>query len=785
MIQYKKGTYRLNSLIPNSAEYGKSSIFKLIVPDELSIGRNEIKIKVKPDILLKDSEILIDIFDSTQSPIYYQIPRIANDDFSRSIIVFIYPNTPTGKATLYISGTYISGESYLFSTNIIVTSNKNKQEIKFDVEPKVQYTERLEAIRVFNTQRTITNRFSRNQQSISLVSINSPKNIDRDNLSVEKPEISNRLETNQISSNIGISDSLEIPKFFDNSILTGKNLEFSSSMKGGMIYVNDLSLPAPSDAILTSSFNGFSYSASIVSVLNTSSIEVFPPFRKTIDYLTKDSANKSITFDRFYNHTNFTTSFYDLVSVSSSTTTQSFAILDLYDIEPIAGNLKSIEVSYKPINQFGSNFQPIGKFQVQSRNILVDSGSIFFDNDLGLVENPIGFFRNGISDFQLNWTTQSFGTGSISTAQSSRLKDGIRISYRSTRSLADYTIFKPKKTYFANRNTEFELKFNTIAETDYSHSLANLDIFISGSSIKIDSELNLGSEPIFRSSSFGTYLGSINQKYGADQKNLFNFVNVESNYIQPIFVIRTGVWNFSNIELISRSEPGFSPNQSRVYVPLDNVRGKSELSLKIQYLDELDTPSNYQTILDKVYFKGLDDSISKTIITNGSSSKQTYITNQVEDLIGPTTFVDILFPIYRNEINQIYTGSMQTVGMIFQIETMIMGISGSLQSADNSYVWACTSQGRSGVTSTENSGTPFIYNSIHVSGSNLNTIGTFGTGGVSTPIKTNLDSWFRVNSLSVQNDSIRVRYEVSPTGSQTWVGHISSTCQVTKYDIQY
>lgn len=806
MIRNKKGTYNLNELITPYTEYGRSNIFDITMSESLRLGRNEIKLSVDPGVLLKETEIYIDILDSNNNPIYYEISKIANEDLTRSIIVYIYDDTPPGKCSMYISGTVKSGQIYLFNKNIDLTLNEiNNQPIKFETVPKILYSERIEPIRSMTSSRNKAIWYSNskgllNIESISVRSKVSPKNLDSDILHVEIPELTDSVLRNEITTNIGLTDSQKIPTYFDNSILTNKNFAFTSSMEGGRIYLNQLSFPKPNGATNIALFQSHSFSASIVRVINTSSIEIYPPLIKTIDYLDTSNINQTITYDRIYDHTVFTMSYYENLTMSSSQISQSYVSLDLFDIEPVAGNVESIRVSYKPINVFGNNFQPIGIYQVQETNILTDSSSIFFDNSLGLIENPIGIFRKGLSDFQNYWVTQSFGTGSIVVSNSNLIKEGIRIAFASTmvdakfastRSLTEYHLFKPKNSKFANRNTEFKLTFDTFVETDYSRSNGQMDVYISGSEIiSKDSNLKKSTSSLRHSSSFGTYIGSITQEYGNLKTTELSFINKNSANILPTFVIQSGVWNFGNIKLSSRSEPGFSPNQSRIYAPLSNIDSPTELALKVEYLNNDGTPAKISTLLDKVYFNGPNRQIKTTLIQYGSSSKQTYLMNysgQTSALTGLSSGLIIVdFPIFRDSLNQNYTGSTSNVGLTFDINTIIHGYTGSISSSIDTYVWAASTQGRASVNSLDNLGRPFIFTPISISGSAYYTYGTYGPGGSTSPVKANYDSWFLINAVAASSDGIlRVRYAVIPTGSQVWTVNCTTICNVTKYEIKY
>lgn len=789
MIEFKKGRHGLDRLITPLTEYGKSSVFQLDMPVDLRLGKNEIRIKVKPKYFQRDTEILIDVIDSSGNTVYYYISKIANEDNSRSIIVHILNSTAPGNCKLYFSGTNTQGNYYLYVTELVVNNQlENSQPVKFETEPVIKYTGTTNSIRTFPNVSRATTRLGTN---ISMISNISPKQLNRDVLSIEKPELKSYEVRNEVSGNIGNSNLVETPSFFQPSVAYSNNFVFSSSMKGGQIFVNGIHLDPPKNAANPSLFFSHSYSASILNVLNTSSIEVYPPFTKTFNYKTVDGLDAIASFNRFIDHGNFTASFNEISTLSESESTQSYAQLDLFNIEPVAGTLDSVLVSYKPLNVFGNDFQPIGTFKVSSVNLLVDSASVFFDNELGLVETPIGVFRNGLGDFQNFWTTQSFGTGSIIVSKSNQIVDGIKITYPTTRkaSIADYVIFKPKSQYqpWLYTNTEVLLQFETFSESDFSENIAQIDVYISGSDIKHisgNSEETL-IQPI-NSSSFGNYIGSISQKLGSLRQNKIEFISKESNNILPIFVIRSGTWHFGNISLSTRKEKGYSPNQSRIRVPLNDVMLNTELALRIDYQNNLGEKTNYHTLLNGVYFQGTfvaSNTFNQFTIQEGNSYRQSFINSRTATANNFPTDVIVSFPLFKNSSGTAYTGSSSSVGVAFTVNTTIYGKTGSMSNPMNTYVWNIVTQGRGSVNPMDNVGQPYLYNLIHISGSSTFTYGTYGAGGATTIGKGSLDSWASFRAATAETDgTLTVQYFLITTSSFFWDLYLTSTCEVQKYE---
>lgn len=335
-------------------------------------------------------------------------------------------------------------------------------------------------------------------------------------------------------------------------------------------------------------------------------IEVYPPFRKSIDYPTSNGPS-SVTFDRFFNHSNFTASFNEIVTLATSNYSQSYAVFDLANIQPEVGDVGAVEISYKSLNLIGSNYQPLGTFEIKSENLLIDSASVFFQNPEGIVETPIGNFRSGLSSFNAYWATSSIGPTFPTASVSSRIVDGIRIDYGYRFSTGSFVVIEPKSQYKINlggENTQINLSFDSFSESDLTNILPQLDVYISGSEIitePIQESIQLS--PLI-SSSFGTYIGSISQTFGKLRKNSLTFVAKTPGNILPKLISRVGKWHIGNFEIRPVDEKGFNCNQTRIYAPMTLPTG-SEVNFKIDYLNPAGRKSqNYSSLIEGVYFSG-------------------------------------------------------------------------------------------------------------------------------------------------------------------------------------
>ena len=153
MEKLKRVKYGLDSVSASVVDVDTSSLFDIFVPKQLRSGKNEIRLRLVNDGLVKGSEVLIDILDQVGNPLYYEIGEIANEDKSRSIVVEIEPNDLSGPAKLYIYAKLSQTSSYLTIINLEVNSElETEQEIKFVEPPEIFYQERKLATQTFANQ---------------------------------------------------------------------------------------------------------------------------------------------------------------------------------------------------------------------------------------------------------------------------------------------------------------------------------------------------------------------------------------------------------------------------------------------------------------------------------------------------------------------------------------------------------------------------------------------------------------------------------------------------------
>ena len=73
-------------------------------PNTLTGGKNLFKIKANANTLVRNSKIYVEVLDANNNPIYNEPISYLEQDGTRVIAIWIYPQTPTGTAKVFVAG---------------------------------------------------------------------------------------------------------------------------------------------------------------------------------------------------------------------------------------------------------------------------------------------------------------------------------------------------------------------------------------------------------------------------------------------------------------------------------------------------------------------------------------------------------------------------------------------------------------------------------------------------------------------------------------------------------
>lgn len=651
MIQNERFGTGLKEYLPYAKIIDQSKTsdqyFRLFdVPDKLYVGKNSFRIRINKDTLVKGSLLYIDVIDSAGGVIYHEVTDLTGEDGSRLIVVHVYEDTPPGEASIYIAGrasydvknrkqlSYsndpASSIDYIDFPNIfwrgkvvVIPTEETENEIIFAQAPTIRVKERFEE---YKTYQSGTDRKVEVTGSLK-VSINpvltsydysdsskSGTKISENNLQVildpKILESGNTAETKQIS----ISRYSDVPTLYD------ANGNFTEDYKGGEIIIRGLTSQLNVSGVTVPDF-----SCSIIEVIDKSNVKIWPPFKHVY------GDNKDNVFKSIKDATNVTASYYTTKTNLATNDSESFVQLEFDNLEPLAGKVDSVAISYKPYGTFGE-FVPIGEFRVRPQEYLIDSSSLVLSKS-ELIERPIGR-PTGSVDFDNYWEITSGKYTALydfDNTDNPFSSQGVLI--KST-GLSDPTMpydfkIKLKEGYGINvvPNTEFKLEFalglpfqGSIRDTGD----LQLDVFISGSSILRDTIQNKDSVKILDDSSEGERISSLTKKVSAGVATYtYYFKTLSGGKIYPVFLFNNALYiTIKNISIQPRNEFGYSPNQARLFVPLETLKTNTELVFNVEYLNKKKDRSKASSQVYGLFFSG--SGLGSTIIDNGLNNSPVF-----------------------------------------------------------------------------------------------------------------------------------------------------------------
>ena len=193
-MKKERSIYKVNKKDFSFVETDSSSVFQLTnFPKVLSKGKNYFKISVSDGILEDDTEIHINVVDSNSKPIYYEISNLVNEDLSRNVVIYVYPDTASGKCTVQIFGTLKGGShsNYIFETySYVDISKKSETDIIFKKLPRARYKEDVQTTQTTISQTRLTE-LKNTTGSISIKSTLIPRQMVDTQLEVETKGIQN------------------------------------------------------------------------------------------------------------------------------------------------------------------------------------------------------------------------------------------------------------------------------------------------------------------------------------------------------------------------------------------------------------------------------------------------------------------------------------------------------------------------------------------------------------------------------------------------------------------
>ena len=538
-----------------------NSVFDVVnVPSFFPQGKSYFLIRGS-DLLRQESNLNIEILDSENIPIYYEIP-IYLEASSRAISVFIYEDTAAGPGKLIITGELkdvpkdwkgLHNIRYVQDINIMPQA-RNQESIKFKNTPSAIISEGL------------STRASYTPARLTLSSISAGYIISK------LPTVTTKKPSKGITKRVIDVDESRVPTYE----IEFTDVETNKNFVGGKIYVE-------TPVIHVSPFNlqyyqTASYTASIVAIKNSNTVLVDPTFK---------ALN---TLNNYYEPLVFNQSSYRLDYMTSETGsntifTSSYAKIELKNLTTFSGKVNSVTVNKSSIYT-RNDFEFVGNYPIKPTELL----SIETNN----VPMYIGQFES--ASMLTHWISSSLLGNSFTSTQP-------------TASIDKNYLFNSVKLYGGNYTSSFKffpsLSLSFPAEHEYSLNAkfktrlqpvgstaiesSSLFIYVSGSAFyhtTLDDQLGR---------KIGELTSNIDRAF--DEKE-FNFTTDKDGTSNIVFVVNSGEWYISEISLMSAYDVGFNPDATTLYIPTNNEIRNDVVNFKLEYLNERGELAYESTVLD-------------------------------------------------------------------------------------------------------------------------------------------------------------------------------------------
>ena len=535
-------------------------------PSTLTAGKNIIKLQGNPSNLNVGSVLEISIIDSNNDPIYNEIINYLEDDGSRVIVIYIYPDTPEGDAVV-ILGTelarlnnqdvpskFIGQINTVWSKTVSVSpSSVNNEEIIFTKDPNIIIEEQIGV----QLDRSYTG-----GSQVATYNTGTVRYINRNNNS--------------------------------KLLLTGG--KFNSDMNGGTLTVTSPVNPLPIPNVIPTTTP--IYTSKITKVLNDTTLTLESPYI----FLTSQSLSQQV-YNNFDDST-FSIEYNVTPNYTVTQNSQSFALMQVKNLDPDTGDVSRLKLYGKNDGSFG-DYELLNDIDLTPTEIFVDAtGSVLPDVSVG--------FLTSQSIIDTYWESKTFlnnieTTGPLLVWSTSSLMDAVIISSSDDISrFNDVHVFKTKdflQGVFVE-NSEYKISFDAIGTQLIPGQDSKISIYLSGSSFNYDGTDILNLElPI----KLGKKIGEVkttatNKRY--DDIN-FSFLADQNGLASLLFVIENGQWQLSNIQTLSDSEFGFTENYTRLrtLIPVEH-KSDNQINFKLEYYNAAGDKSKNISFVNYKSFTG-------------------------------------------------------------------------------------------------------------------------------------------------------------------------------------
>ncbi len=529
---FKQNLDRVNTLVYDTE--ATSKYFRITeLPDTFTGGKNAFLIQGS-EFLVNGTEVKIEIKDSAGETIYYEPAKgnpEAYDGVSKVVSVHIYPDTAFGPCTITVLGElsdYVDQNGSIIPVPDIWKDSYNvKWQTVVDVNPNLRNTTKIRFYKTpkFEITEQILPIYNRNPYIVTVSS------------SIDGTALNPAPGDDYRTFNGSVNYQLKIT---DNTI-------FSQSMEGLQIQVNGLSqsfTPTLSD-IYTSK----------LAVVN-------------IPYYETSSATPYFQEVKNFTSASFTASYENTAIVTESNIDSSFAQIKITNLDTFTGDVHRVKVFAKSQNWLG-DFELLEDVQLESADLLIAST---FSSSLNVRK---GIFTEPI--LEAYWVTQSISVNSQWEVDDIYLNKSVKlVPDTDSNTTTGLFYFATSESIDFSEGTEYQLDFTPLLSSSVAN-YGSLEVYLTGSAF-VDTDINFG---------YGKLINTVTTptNFRRFDKQQVNFKPDRTGNGKLLFLIKSGVWQLTDVSLSTASETSFSPNEVTLNVNVPNKIANEKFEFKFEFYD--------------------------------------------------------------------------------------------------------------------------------------------------------------------------------------------------------
>lgn len=560
-LEFNDAYYEDSSL--TSPDYFQITEF----PIRLTAGKNLFKLKGHPTNLKVGGYLNLEVLDYNLNPVYYEIIDYIEEDKSRVVAIYIYPDSSPGDCTVTLMA-----EAAVINNQPVPAEWQGRPNIKWSRTLAINPTVSNDSEIIFETLPVIRVR----------------------------EQVAAHLDRSYTGGQQFPTYSTGTVKYFAKNgqpaiELTGGT--FTSDMRTGTITVTAPVNPTPNATYVPGSIQ---YTSAVKKILT--------PTTALLDseYIVYSSQSISTHTYNQFDDSAFSLDYEATPTYTETQNSESYALVEIEGLQPATGDVSRIKM-YMNNNGTVGTWESIIDVELTETEIFVNNtGSMFPDKSIGTIDS-----QTVINTY---WTAHTYiGTvepaAPTMTYSSADMDNSMIITSTTDISQNDAVhVVQINDAYpglFLEKSA-YKVTFDAIGTRSIYSANQNpkISVYLSGSAFDYDvTDLYNQALPKTLGKRIGIIeLDSTSKRYD-DQ--VFNFEADTTGQGTLLFVIESGEWQISDIRTTTDNDSGYTPNYTRLKALVPTAHKiDNQLTFKIEYYNVAGVKSKQLNYINNLDWEG-------------------------------------------------------------------------------------------------------------------------------------------------------------------------------------